>query len=69
LSLIGTPYDYSSLFKQVLSRVSVDAHRLFCSEYWYFCWQKAGVPFSSNVAPRPGDLKDSTILQSGVKIL
>lgn len=32
LSLLGTKYDYDSLFSNVLGRVSTDAKKLFCSE-------------------------------------
>jgi len=32
LSLLGTKYDYDSLFSNILGRVSTDAKKLFCSE-------------------------------------
>ena len=32
LSLLGTKYDYKSLFKNMLGRVSANAKQLFCSE-------------------------------------
>jgi len=57
LSLVGTKYDYCSLFKQLLGRVSVDAQRLFCSEYIAYCWFNAGLPVNIMMAPRPGDME------------
>jgi len=69
LAKVGTKYDYGSLFKQAVARVSIDAKRFFCSEYWQWCWQKAGVPFVSQIAMRPGDLpKKCTIIKPGVEL-
>lgn len=65
-----TPYDFSSLFKQVLVRVSVDAKRFFCSEYCYLAWKAAkinGLPKLKH-APRPGDLPLLGIFTSPVLI-
>jgi len=32
---VGTKYDFKGLFKNILGRVSSDARRMFCSEYWW----------------------------------
>lgn len=68
LAKVGTKYDYESLFKQAIVRVSTDAERFFCSEYWQYCWQTAGVPFVTRHAMRPGDLVNCTILRAGVEL-
>jgi hypothetical protein len=54
----GIPYDYESLFKNMLGRVSADAARYFCSEFVFDAWVNAGVTQypPSGVAPRPGDI-------------
>lgn len=68
LCKVGTRYDYKSLFQQIAGHVSVDANRFFCSEYVRYCWDHAGVPFSSQLAPQPGDLAKSTFLKQGVQL-
>jgi len=50
---IGTPYDFKSLFKNALRRVSADADKLFCSEMAFMCYRKAKIVFG-DTAPRPG---------------
>lgn len=55
----GIPYDYGSLFRNMLGRVSLNARRYFCSEFIWDMWRKA--PFFQAVmgpvtAPRPGDI-------------
>jgi uncharacterized protein YycO len=35
LQCVGTPYDFKSLFKQALVKVSADARKFFCSEYYF----------------------------------
>ena len=57
LSYVGVEYDYGSLFRQALARVSVDASRLFCSEYVQLAWQIGGViPADTAIAKQPGEL-------------
>ncbi len=53
----GIKYDFGSLVKNMLGRVSMDAHRYFCSEFVFHTWKQANLvtPFLT-VAPRPGDL-------------
>lgn len=54
----GIPYDYESLFKNILGRVSADATKYFCSEFVFDAWVHAGVTYypPSGSAPRPGDI-------------
>ena len=69
LAHVGTKYDYNSLFKQIVCRVSVDAKRFFCSEYFAYVWNTAGVPFCpKTMAPRPGDLTNNVFLKTGVEL-
>jgi hypothetical protein len=62
LSLIGIPYDYQSIFRQVFGSVSVDARRLFCSEYCYLAYGFSGI------APAPGDMPKLGIFKEPVKL-
>ncbi len=50
LSVVGTPYDYTSILKQIFGYVSVDLRAFFCSEHHYF-----GLGFSG-IAPNPYEL-------------
>lgn len=50
LEMLGAPYDFHSLFRQIFSRVSVDLSSLFCSEYCYWCVGGEGE------APNPANL-------------
>lgn len=53
-------YDYHSLLKNAVGKVSSDATSYFCSEFVWINWVEAGVvaPLIAKVnkAPRPGDL-------------
>jgi hypothetical protein len=49
-SYIGVPYDYAGLVEQLVGRVQVGDHKLFCSEYVYICNGGTGT------APVPGEL-------------
>lgn len=65
-------YDYGSLFKQAVARVSCDARNFFCSEYCYMVWfEAAGYPLVPLVehAPRPGDLPALGIFKQKQQIL
>ena len=65
---VGTKYDYSSLFKQAIGRVSANAHKLFCSEFWFLACKQAGVPLTGK-APRPGDIPKLDVFAKKTKIL
>lgn len=63
----GVKYDYASLIKQAIGRVSVNADRYFCSEFCYSAYKKAGVPMPDlESAPRPGDLPSLGIFDTPV---
>jgi len=64
----GTPYDYSSLFRQVFGRVSAEASLYFCSELCYFAWMEAGIPVARDKAPRPGDIPGLGIFNDPILI-
>lgn len=70
LLMVGTKYDFGSLFKQAVCRVSTDAERLFCSEFVALCWHRAGLPVNIDKAPRPGDMEHdfSNVLAPKVRI-
>jgi hypothetical protein len=54
---VGTGYDYRSLLANIFGYVSVDAEKLFCSEYIYVSGLDAGLPgLVTLIAPRPDDL-------------
>ncbi len=54
MSLIGVPYDYDSIFKQIIAKVSVDARNLFCSENYLYCCGFDGKALSPNEMPELG---------------
>lgn len=62
LSLIGIPYDYKSLIKQIIGKVSAEATSLFCSEYCYLSYGLTGT------APTPADMLDLKIFKSPLKL-
>lgn len=55
LNQVGKPYDYGSLFKNVLGRVNENANAYFCSELVFVSFKHAGI-VSGKKAPRPGDI-------------
>ena len=66
---VGTPYDYGSLFKNALGRVSADANKFFCSEYAYMAYKENGLPVDFEKAPRPADMPSLGIFDEPVQIL
>ncbi len=63
LALIGTPYDYKSLFKQAIARVSTDAKKLFCSEAWYYIMGFTGK------APYPSEMPNLGVFKEPVQLV
>ena len=53
-------YDFGSLFKNIIGRVSSNAEKYFCSEFVWINWKESGLlPYEVDQiikAPRPGDL-------------
>ena len=69
LLMVGTKYDYGSLFKQAVCRVSTKAEKLFCSEFVGLTWKRAGLPIDISKAPRPGDMEhDFSHVLEGKKV-
>lgn len=65
----GIGYDYDSLVKQAIFRVTPDARKQFCSEHCFLAWKHAGIPILSRLAPRPGDIPFLGIFKKPVRIL
>lgn len=56
----GTPYDYKSLFWQLIGKASTDAKQLFCSE---FAWKALGF---DGIAPNPKELAEDKPFYRGM---
>jgi hypothetical protein len=72
LDKIDIKYDYKSLFKNLLGRVSSDADKLFCSEVCNLAWVHAGIytGFSARgKAPTPDDIDKFKIFRDKIRIL
>jgi len=54
MALMGVPYDYESILKQLISKVSTDARNLFCSENYLYCCGFEGKALSPNEMPELG---------------
>ena len=69
LKQVGIKYDFDSLFRNALGRVSADAKQYFCSEFVYLAYKQAGL-VKRQKAPRPGDIaKWKYLFQSEIRIL
>lgn len=62
LSMVGIPYDFSSIVKQIIGKVSTDARKLFCSEMCYMAYGYKGT------APNPGEMPSLGIFETPVKL-
>jgi hypothetical protein len=58
LGHVGVKYDFGSILRQLVARVSVDARAFFCSEYAYLPLLEAGLPVRRETAPWPGEMLD-----------
>jgi uncharacterized protein YycO len=65
---VGVKYDYKSLFRQMVGRVSACAKEFFCSEYCFIGWKESGIPLEGK-APRPGDIVKLGIFKKPIRIL
>ncbi len=52
--MLGSDYDFKSLFSFLAGKVSMDARKFFCSEYVRFIWQ--GTKTFGQEAPTPAEL-------------
>lgn len=84
LEQVGVKYDFGSLFKNILGKVSADMRKFFCSEYAFIYYVKCGImPLltikdskiidkytgTEQKAPRPGEFAQYGLHDDGVKIL
>ena len=67
LNQVGKPYDYGSLFKNILGRVNEDVNAYFCSELVFSSFKHAGLVCGVK-APRPGDIARWKCLGEPVRI-
>jgi len=63
LDMSGKPYDYTSLFKQLIGDVSTNMSSLFCSEACYLAYGYCGV------APNPNNILNMSLFKEGSKLL
>ncbi len=71
LAFAGIPYDYGSLFRQLLGHVSANARRLFCSELAFIAMKRAQVPPAAAriKVPWPGEFEKIGTHVAGAEIL
>lgn len=68
MKYVGIGYDYKSLFKQFLSRVSTEVDSFFCSELAYVALKEAGLPVKMPYAPQPGEFCNLGIFKTRIRI-
>lgn len=80
LKYSGVKYDYRSLFKNILGKVSANAKKLFCSEYVYLSFKDCGfttdlcksdkllIKLAEGKSPVPGDMPLLNWWSEGVRI-
>ena len=56
----GVKYDFPSLCKQLIVKVSASARKLFCSELCFICWGFTGI------APNPSGLSKLDVYQKNM---
>ena len=64
----GVGYDYSSLLKQAVCRVSADAERFWCSEYCYMAYRDCGIVERLAYPPTPGDMPELGIFKDPIQL-
>jgi hypothetical protein len=62
-------YDYWNLFKQVFGKVSVDAKKFFCSEFYHAAMIHAMILLPRKRAYRPGEFAALKIHEKRIRIL
>lgn len=66
---IGKKYDYKSLFKNIIGKVSVDAKKYFCSEFCFDVLRQPHIQIlSGQIAPRPGEFGQYSVFADPVEI-
>jgi hypothetical protein len=72
MQTIGRPYDYSSLFSQLVRRTSANARALFCSEFTFMALRDGGkIPALEGIdrAPWPSELYELALFEEGCQII
>lgn len=70
LSRVGTKYDYKSILKQLFAKVSIEADKLFCSEFVYWVDFISGAPVKQLAkSPWPGEFGEVGIYGEERRIL
>lgn len=64
---IGKGYDYGSLFKNALGKVSADARQFFCSELVFMALQSVGL-VDGKKSPRPGQFGKYGVFEEPLRI-
>ncbi|MCK5617465.1 hypothetical protein KAR91_87185 [Candidatus Pacearchaeota archaeon] len=68
LERVGIDYDYSSLFSNIFGKVSQDAKKFFCSEYYHMAMVAAGILPKAKAA-RPGEFDKFDIHSKTIEII
>jgi len=68
MKYVGLKYDYGSLLKQAISRVSAQTDAFFCSELCYQAGVEAGLPIKQEFAPRPGGFGEMDVYRERIRI-
>jgi hypothetical protein len=68
MKYVGIKYDYRSLIRQAVSRVSAEASAFFCSELCYQAGLEAGLPIKQAYAPRPGEFSCLDVYKPRIQI-
>ena len=68
LKQVGVKYDYHSVFKNIVGRVSAEGSKYFCSEFCFMGWITGKIRLKGK-APRPGDISKLHIFKKAIRIL
>jgi hypothetical protein len=61
-------YDYGSIFKQMFGRVSAEATKYFCSEFYQIAMKRAELISTDMAALRPGEFSKLGLHEPAIKI-
>lgn len=64
----GVKYDYHSLFKQIIARVSINARELFCTEMVQVAWEQAEIMKHASKVFYPGELTVLPFMGTGNRL-
>ena len=69
MSYEGRRYDYGSLARNLIGRVSAKADAMFCSELAFVALRDAGLPVGDGPVPVPGEISAMSIFKNSRRIL